>query len=89
MAVAEASEAAKCMQLKAFNTGPKVAQTETLDRERYDLVCAHVAIKDVPSGGLVYRFQLLPIFDNTILAHSYCAQYYKLSCLQIYPYSML
>jgi putative hemolysin len=82
-------EVAQCLRAKAFNTGPKGAQIEPVDRDCYDQGCAHMVIKDASSGGLVCCFRLLLIFDNTTIAQSYSAQYYDLSGLQSYPHPML
>lgn len=58
-------------------------ETQKIDQDDFDSVCAHILVEDVRAGGqVVCCFRMLTMADGTEIGRSYSAQFYDLSALE-------
>jgi putative hemolysin len=63
--------------------------SEGLDSDRFDDVCAHILVEEAQGGRLVCCFRFLPLSDGAEIDRSYSAQYYELSRLRAFDGPMV
>jgi putative hemolysin len=59
------------------------------DADRFDAICAHVLVEEMPGGRLVCCYRLMPLNDGSEIGRSYSAQYYELSALEQFEGKMM
>ncbi len=59
------------------------------ERDAFDALCRHILVEEMPGGGLVCCFRVLPLGGGAEIPSSYSAQYYGLTGLESYDGPLL